>query len=240
MFTREVIDALQYYVYRLIDPRNGETFYIGKGIGNRVFMHVKGEMGAGEDDLNDKIMRIREIHSDGFEVAHVIHRHGLSEETALEVEATLIDAYPEADNIISGQGSDERGVMHSRQIIEKYSASEVVFKHNVVIISINKTAAERALYDAVRFAWKIDPKRASAADYVLAVRQGLIVGSYKADLWIEATPANFPTLPQSLPGRWGFVGHEAPPEIRDLYNRKRIPDALRRKGAANPVRYASP
>jgi len=41
-FSSEVIKKLAYYVYRLIDPRNGETFYVGKGKGNRVFHHVKG------------------------------------------------------------------------------------------------------------------------------------------------------------------------------------------------------
>ncbi|GAB0612904.1 hypothetical protein NB16F74_47760 [Escherichia coli] len=28
-FPPEVAERLQYYVYRLIDPRNGETFYVG-------------------------------------------------------------------------------------------------------------------------------------------------------------------------------------------------------------------
>ena len=34
MFTADVIEQLNYYVYRLIDPRNGKTFYVGKGKGN--------------------------------------------------------------------------------------------------------------------------------------------------------------------------------------------------------------
>ena len=29
-----------YYVYRLVDPRDNSTFYVGKGVGNRVFTHV--------------------------------------------------------------------------------------------------------------------------------------------------------------------------------------------------------
>ena len=55
---------------------------------------MKGELDANEDDLCGKLHRIREIRLDGFEVAHVIHRHGLDEDTAFEVEAALIDAYP--------------------------------------------------------------------------------------------------------------------------------------------------
>ena len=35
-FTDEVSSRLGHYVYRLIDPRNGKTFYIGMGQGNRV------------------------------------------------------------------------------------------------------------------------------------------------------------------------------------------------------------
>ena len=30
-------------VYRLIDPRNGETFYVGRGKGNRVFSHIRAD-----------------------------------------------------------------------------------------------------------------------------------------------------------------------------------------------------
>ena len=31
----------KYYVYRLVDPRTLQTFYVGKGCGDRVFQHVK-------------------------------------------------------------------------------------------------------------------------------------------------------------------------------------------------------
>lgn len=90
-FPPEVARELKTYVYRLIDPRNGETFYVGKGRGDRVFAHVHGEQKLEGDDLDNKIKRIREIRLAGFEVAHVIHRHGMDDETALEVEAALIE-----------------------------------------------------------------------------------------------------------------------------------------------------
>lgn len=193
MFSNLVAEKLNYYVYRLIDPRNGETFYVGKGIGNRVFAHVKGELSADDDVLTEKILRIRQIRLDGFEVAHVIHRHGMSEVQAFEVEAALIDAYPEVTNQVSGRAFDERGLMHAKQVIERYEAQEATFVHKVLLITINRSATEReSFYAAVRYAWKIDPKKAEKADLVLAVQQGLIVGVFVADKWLQATTENFP------------------------------------------------
>src|SRR5581483_11404470 len=138
-FSPHVAQRLAYYVYRLIDPRNGETFYVGKGTGSRVFAHVKGELDATADAMTDKLTRIREIRVDGFEVGHVIQRHGMSEEQAFEVEAALIDAYPEVTNVEGGHGSDERGLMHARLIIEQYEAPEARFAHKVLLITINRS-----------------------------------------------------------------------------------------------------
>src|SRR5660398_198974 len=99
-FPAGVAGKLKTYVYRLIDPRNGETFYVGKGNGNRVFSHIRGEQDLDGDDLDNKMKRIRQIRLAGFEVEHVIHRHGMDDKTAFEVEAALIDAYPGLTNIV--------------------------------------------------------------------------------------------------------------------------------------------
>ena len=239
MFSDYVSTKLDFYVYRLIDPRNGETFYVGKGKGNRVFEHARAELRTDADELNDKLKLIREIRKDRFEVTHVIHRHGLTEGQALEVEAALIDAYPGVTNEIGGWGSDDRGAMHAQQIIERYEAKEAEFKHKAVIITVNKSVAEReSVYAAVRYAWKLDPKKAESADIVLAVERGLIIGAFQATRWMKATPENFSDTTEELPGRWGFEGQEAPKPISDLYLGRRLPDSMRKRGAANPVRYA--
>lgn len=235
-FPAGVSRRLRTYVYRLIDPRNGETFYVGKGQANRVFSHIRAEQNLDGDELDNKVKRIREIRLAGFEVAHVIHRHGMDEKTAFEVEAALIDAYPGLTNSAGGSGSSDYGAMHAKEIIRRYSAEPAVFKHRALLISVNRSAAETSLYEATRYAWKISRSKAMRAEVILATLQGLIVGAFVADDWLEATAANFPGR-IDVPGRLGFVGREAPDEIKRLYLHKRVPDEYRKRGAANPIKY---
>lgn len=235
-FPTDVALKLKTYVYRLIDPRNGETFYIGKGQGNRVFSHIRAEENLEGDDLNNKVKRIREIRLAGFEVAHVIHRHGMDEKTAFEVEAALIDAYPGLTNIAGGAGGNEYGAMHAKEIIRRYSDEPAVFQHKALLIIVNRSATETSLYDAIRYAWRISKSNAKRAEVILATVQGLIVGAFVADDWLDATAANFPGR-EGVPGHFGFVGREAPAEIIRLYVGKRVPDEYRKPGATNPIRY---
>lgn len=91
--------------------------------------------------MDNKLKRIREIRLTGFEVAHVIHRHGMDDETAPEVEAAPIDAYPVLTNIVGGAGTSDFGAMHAREIIRRYSAAPAVFRHKALLIRVNRTAA---------------------------------------------------------------------------------------------------
>jgi len=236
VFPPDVVPKLKTYVYRLIDPRNGETFYIGKGQANRVFAHIHDELSQEGDDLSDKLKRIREIRVAGFEVAHVIHRHGMDEATAFEVEAALMDAYPGLSNIAGGTGSNDYGAMHAREIIRRYSAPPADFRHKAILISVNRSAAETSLYEATRYAWKISRRKALQADVILATLRGLIIDAFVADDWLPATAANFPGH-EDAPGRLAFVGQEAPAELRAEYVGRRVPDEYRKRGASNPIKY---
>jgi uncharacterized protein len=235
-FPHHVISKLKTYVYRLIDPRNGETFYVGKGQGNRVFSHIQAEQNLDGDEIADKIKRIREIRLSGFEVAHVIHRHGMDEKMAFEVEASLIDAYPGLTNIAGGSGSSDYGAMHAKEIIRRYSVEPANFSHRAILISVNRSAADTSLYEATRYAWKISRSKAMQAEVILATLQGLIVGAFVADNWLDATAQNFPGR-MDMPGRLGFVGRDAPQTIKNLYVNKSVPDEYRKRGAANPIKY---
>lgn len=236
-FPQSVTTALSYYVYRLIDPRNGETFYIGKGKGNRVFAHALAASDLDGDVTDNKLQRIREIQLAGLAVGHVIHRHGMDETTSLEVEAALIDAYPGLTNLQNGHGSNDNGVMHVTEIISRYEAKPAVFAHKALLINIHKSATDTSLYDATRFAWRISRERAMEAEVILATRRGMILGAFVADNWIDATADNFPGLP-TLPGRLGFIGREAAQEVAKLYVGKQVPHFLRKRGASNPIRYS--
>ena len=159
-----VADRLKWYVYRLIDPRTGETFYVGKGKGDRLFQHAKGALAASkdEDKADLKYQRIKDITAAGIEVSHVIHRHGIDTESiAFQIEAALIDAYPGLTNRVSGHGAGDYGVRHVLEIIADYTAQPFDPHEPLILISIGQTFKDetKSIYDAVRGTWRIDPKK---------------------------------------------------------------------------------
>jgi hypothetical protein len=238
-FSTEVINEIGFYVYRLIDPRNGNTFYIGKGKGNRVFAHMNGALAfeSDEDEVSEKIGTIREIHQNGLTVIHVIHRHGLESDTALEVEAALIDAFPGLSNEAGGRGSRERGAMNALQIQNIYEA-EVIdeIAEKCIIIKIKQWSVDRfngslseAIYEATRAAWKMSMSRAKKADYVFSVMDGVVRAVYCEMVWGIHEDR----------GRLMFDGTEAPDSIRSKYVGKRIPPEYRKQGQASPCLYVN-
>jgi uncharacterized protein len=204
-FSDKVSEELKCYVYRLIDPRNGTTFYVGRGRGNRVFAHVATSLDPSDsnEDTDLKLGTIRAIRNAGFEVQHVIHRHGMDEKTAAEVEAALIDAYPGLTNLAKGSGSD-RGIMHANEIVRKFEASPAVFSDPVVLINVNRYTEEQDLYNAVRYAWKISERKAKEAKYILAVRKGLIIGAFEAHEWMPRRRRTFQGFPRLIRNAGAF------------------------------------
>lgn len=183
-FSKETCEQLEYYVYRLIDPRNGLTFYVGKGKNDRVFAHVKcalkdyngGNYETDEDDEDDlKLQTIIDVNDSGLEVIHLIHRFGMDEKTALEVEGALIDAYYSLTNKASGYHNSDYGISNAEEIERRFCKTEYQDKlenPKYIIIKTNKwridevegkTYAER-LYSATKWCKKINPKNAKLQD----------------------------------------------------------------------------
>jgi len=230
-FSEEVSAKLGNYIYRLIDPRNGETFYVGKGNKNRVFEHAKLKDldfidKDEEDEISVKAQRILDIKNAGLSVIHVIHRHDIPEHAIFEVEAAVIDAFPGLSNVQGGYGSGARGPMSIQEINEKYALPEIDWEpsEKLVLININNLndrSSVEAIYRQVRLAWRISQHKADEADYVLAVVRGVVVGAFKAtEPWLTATHENFPDQileGDDMPGRKGFKGEPAPDHIWDRY-----------------------
>lgn len=248
-FTNDVIKQLEYYVYRLVDPRTGHTFYVGKGKGNRVFAHVqealdnyegenylvRDENGdVVEDDISLKIKQIREIHAAGLEVIHIIHRYGLKDEkVALEVEAALIDCYPGLSNIQAGYASD-RGVTNASGLqndlcLETFADQENL-KYCVIKVRSTTVSEKGSVYEAVRGSWRVSFDRISKCPYILAAVNGVVKGVYQVepDGWKPVGDGS---------NRYDFTGTEAPENIQKLFLNKRLPERYTKRGASNPVQY---
>ncbi len=244
-FPPGIAEFLVWYVYRLIDPRNGETFYVGKGWGDRVFQHVGGALIEQDDeDATDlKLQRIKEIRASGLTTIHVIHRHQIeTPEVAYQIEAALIDAYPGLTNKVGGHQSGDYGTRHVEQIISEYSMESFMAHEPLILISIGQSFYDEtaSIYDAVRAAWRLDISRARTCGLVLAHRQGMVIGAFRPHDWMPALRSHSPWLAEDIPERCGFVGEPAEPTVAALYVGKRVPDRHRTRGAANPVRYISP
>lgn len=76
-----------YYVYALIDPRNGKPFYIGKGKGDRVLAH---EREAKKGSNSPKCLVIQDIWEDGMSVTRRILKRFAKESQAYKYEERLI------------------------------------------------------------------------------------------------------------------------------------------------------
>ena len=231
-FSEKTINELKSYVYKLIDPRDGKVFYVGKGKGNRVFSHMNLTNEFVENiDTDNKTDRIRAILNEGLEVIAIIHRHGMDETTAYEVEAALIDEYDNLTNIQSGHGSNDYGPMNVNQIEQVYCAEtlkEEDFDENdkILLIKIKEAYIKNNnndIYKTVHYAWAIGENR-KKVKHVAAVVNGIIKKMYLVDEWYYVEERN----------RWAFNGREV--ELSKYIN-KRIPASFRRKGNASPFIY---
>ena len=245
-FTPEVCKELKYYVYRLVDPRNGQTFYVGKGKNNRVFAHAECALKEysdvdynpdedDEDNLKYKI--IREIKRSGLDVIYIIQKYGLEESEAYLIESTLIDVYSierRLTNKCKGYNSTEpmNAITLQKELCrEEYIDSPNNPKYMIIKVKDYWLNIKGTRYDTTRNAWKINIDKARKYPYVLSVTNGIVEEIYKVNEWhyIES-------------GRCEFTGDILSPNdpVSKLFLNKRIPAKYRTKGRASPCLYCKP
>ncbi len=212
MFPEHSFGELGSYVYRLVDPRNSQTFYVGVGVGNRLFDHVA----EAEKGIGPKHKQINEILADGVKVTHIVHRFGMDSDTAREVESALIDAYPGLTNLKSGDGAARSGTL-AEILAESYQVSPAVISKKALFVSVNRSVDRgRGIKTAARAAWGVNINRARNADIVVAVRHRVIRGVFKPQNWRLVTAENFPEFgDDELAGVSGKYGFDIEQELSD-------------------------
>jgi len=178
----------------LVDSRNNQPFYIGKGKGKRYQAHV---IEALNDETNDKekIKRINEILAAGAKVDHYIVRWDLSEIEALKVEASLIDfckfcnqnnVCPSFTNIQGGHDGDF-GIMPVDGVLRfednNLPAFDVKKDHCILIKLKDNDFKTKDIYDRARLAWKIGKDVIKDAHYVLVCHNNRITDIFKVTRW---------------------------------------------------------
>lgn len=234
--SQSTIEKLNHYVYALIDPRTNKVFYVGKGQGGRIYAHVETAELVEAKDV-EKIARIREIKAAGKHVKHVVVRHGLTEDQAFAVEASLIDYIESIQNIpltnlVSGHYTNESGIRTIEDIEIQYEAKPAHIAHPMVLIRINQAykhgMSKKDLYEVTRKHWKMS-QNVMRYEYVCAVYLGIVREVYKVSRWYKS---------EEVPGRWEFEGKVAPTEIRDQYLHTSVEHLM--NGGRNPFKYINP
>lgn len=257
---KSLLSLGDYYVYGLIDPRNKQLFYIGKGTKNRVFEHEKESL-VNPDSKQLKLQRILEIKCAGLEVEKIIINSNLTEEEAFASEASLINAFNYVSdagltNIVAGHHSAQAlSVDEYERINGAVLLEEKDIRHKILVIKINrlyqKGMDEKVLYDAVRGVWRASKEKVKTIEYVFGVYNSLIVAVYKPSEWFickeaqDKLPRRDIILTPKTENRLFFVDERYEKGLpydqnESFYIGKSIAGLKLNQSAQNPITYLNP
>ncbi|MDA1239062.1 MAG: hypothetical protein O3A15_08945 [Proteobacteria bacterium] len=247
-FPANIHKELKNYIYALYDSADdsGLPFYVGRGVGDRVFSHLK-------ESHNEEVqIRIDGIRDKGREPVIKIILHGLSAQEAIAGETASIAMLGKGNlaNKVKGAGSSLTKVS-PRELIDHYNAKPVVINHKVVMIirnPWNPDLPEQIHYDLTRSAWKLGKKK-DFAEYALLVHQGVVKKIYTIANWyLDGTTFHSRNNPDPnnqnyqkdfvIRNRYEFVGRLLDPSdpISKLYIGKSVKKYLRSSGS--PCHYS--
>ena len=235
------------YIYAIYDPREALPFYVGRGVGDRVFSHLKD---SHNKEVDSKILMLR---NQGLEPVIKILIHGLNTKQARAAETVAIAMLGKdnlANKVLSG-GSSFTNVS-PEELIHHYNAKKVLIKHLAVLIvrnPWNPNQSERYHYDLTRASWKVGKKK-DFAEYAFLIHQGVVKKVYTVATWYpDGTTFHIRNNPDpnnehyhedyKIRDRYEFVGRLLHPEdeLSKLYVGKSVKRYLRASGSAIHYSY---
>lgn len=240
-FNTLTAERIGYYVYCLIDSRNKEIFYIGKGIGNRVFNHELEELEKAKNQ------HIKAIKDSGGSVEKRIIWYGMTEKESFNLESAIIQLLNSGqwtgrklDNLVCGHHS-EKGFLSINDLNESLGAKRLEnsdIKHNAILININSTFCESTdktdkeskeiIYEMTRGNWVIAKSRLNNLELAFSEYRGVIRGVFGNLKW------------EQIGKRWRFTGDDVSNDSRYKHYIGKSVAHLKKRGAANPIRYLTP
>ena len=230
-FSQKTINALNHYVYALVNPADETIFYVGMGKGNRGFNSIK-KIPKGNNELKSKIKGLR---AEGIEPRLDILRYGMDKETAQEVEAAIIDSFG-----VSNLSNEIRGIHTKQGRTRAYDLNIQLggkllniedIQDNVILFFCHKALAKHHnYYDSTRQFWKLSEKRIKKTTdtdelfykYAFTMRGNTVLEVYRILEWFSAGTTVSTRVPGDMKNRWEFIGGNVSPDIEKLYKNKML------------------
>lgn len=230
-----------YYVYLLVDPRDGRPFYVGKGTGERFRAHGIEALlepdAESEQESGDKVGRIRAIRDAGFEPRIEFARTRIpTEGEAYLVEAALIDSLArhvgELTNVVRGRDTGT-GLVTLEELEQRLAAPPLETSEQAVLIKLGPWKqlddalprrghgyragmSDRDLYDSTRAWWVLSRERALRYRHFVCVYAGITRGVWEFDHHSWEARSQL-LLNGQTQRRWSFEGRPADADIQDQF-----------------------
>lgn len=204
-FPRGVDEVLKDYVYALCRP-NGMVFYIGRGVGGRVFSHAREALALepGVGTPSQKHQAILDMLSTGESGKAFIVAYGMTTAEAKKLEAVLISfsrtvlvGCMEGDlrltNKVRGEGGHSCMLL-LEDVVETLAPERVAFGgKRLLLLSFNsqydpelRPVYRRQAHPHFTHCWDISESSVSGVEFVVAVAGGIIRSVCRPTRWFQA------------------------------------------------------
>lgn len=183
-------EKLGNYIYALIDPRDRKMFYVGKGVGDRMFEHFKEAEDCHKNNkiASSKIIRILDIWNNDEDVEWAIICHSVDKSRIFEIESAVYNAVSVSQNgsLLNSSVTPHSSLLNKddvKALAAKPINPEVAYKTVFVFPIQNALEKGGGEYEATRRAWYVKQEYQKIPSFAVGVSQGISKGSFRIKSW---------------------------------------------------------